>query len=226
MTGRHDFARLLGANPFFAGLGAEAVEAIAALCVARSLEAGETLFLKGDPGDALCAIRRGKIRIATSTESGKRLTLNILGSGDVFGEIALLDGRPRTADAIGIERCELLMVQRRDFVALLERRPTVALRAIDLVCARIRWMSDRMEESAFLPLPVRLARRLVGLTEDYGTEIDVSQEELAVFVGATRESVNRQLQNWKQQGFVELGRNRIRLIDREGLLPVLEHEIT
>ncbi|HEX8663823.1 MAG TPA: Crp/Fnr family transcriptional regulator [Beijerinckiaceae bacterium] len=224
MADHRHLVRLLGANAFFASLGAEAVEAIAALCVTRSLDAGEALFLKGDPGDALYALRRGRIRIVTSTEAGRRLTLNILGSGDVFGEIALLDGRPRTADAIAIEPCEFLMVRRRDFIALLERRPSVAIGVIELLCARLRWVSDRMEESAFLPMPVRLARRLLGLTEDYGSEINVSQEELAVFVGTSRESVNRQLQDWKQKGLVELGRSRIRLVDREGLMPLVQHE--
>ena len=218
------FERLLGANPFFAGLGREAVAAIAALCVHRSLAAGETLFLKGDPGDALYAVRRGQVRIATGTEAGRRLTLNILGPGDVFGEVALLDGRPRTADAVATEATELLMVRRRDFLALIEHRPAVAVGIIELLCGRIRWMSERMEESSLQPLPVRLARRLVGLTEDYGDEIVVSQEELAVFVGASRESVNRQLQGWRRKGLVALKRNRIRLLDRDGLMPVPGHE--
>src|SRR5215208_5155287 len=91
-------ARLLAANPFFAGLGEEAVDAVAALCVTRSLGREELLFQKGDAGDALYAVRRGQIRIATGTDSGRRLTLNLLGPGDVFGEVALLDGRARTAD--------------------------------------------------------------------------------------------------------------------------------
>jgi CRP/FNR family cyclic AMP-dependent transcriptional regulator len=225
MTGPRDFERLLSNNEFFAGLGPEAIEAIAALCAMRRLAAGETLFLKGDSGDALFAVRRGTIRISTSTEAGKRLTLNLLGPGDVFGEVALLDGQPRTADATAIEASELLAVRRSDFVALLQRRPNVALRVIELLCARIRWMSERMEESALLPLPVRLARRLVGLAEDYGSEINVSQEELAIFVGASRESVNRQLQDWKNDGLLELGRSKIHLLDRQALLPALKHEL-
>ena len=117
MSEPHHFARLLATNPFFADLGTEAVEAIATLCVTRSLRAEEVLFLKGDPGDALFAVRRGQIRIATGTDAGRRLTLNLLGSGDVFGEVALLDGRPRTADAVATERTELFMVRRRDGVA-------------------------------------------------------------------------------------------------------------
>lgn len=212
MSEPHHFARLLGANPFFADLGTEAVEAIAALCVTRSLRAEETLFLKGDPGDALYAVRRGQIRIATGTDAGRRLTLNLLGSGDVFGEVALLDGRSRTADAVATEPTELFMVRRRDFVDLISQRPNVAVRIIELLCERIRWMSDRMEESVLLPLPARLARRLIALGDDYGAEIQVSQEELAVFIGSTRESVNRQLQDWKRRGLIEIGRGRIRLL--------------
>src|SRR3954463_1776705 len=131
MPAPNSLKSLLGANPFFAGLGEDAVEAIAGLCVRRSLAAEEVLFLKGDPGDALYAVRRGQIRIATGTRSGKRLTLNLLGPGDVFGEVALLDGRPRTADAVAVEQTELFMVWRRDFLDLLEGRPTVAIRFIE-----------------------------------------------------------------------------------------------
>jgi CRP-like cAMP-binding protein len=212
-----NFVRLLGANPFFAGLGPDVVEAIAGLCVTCSLAREETLFLKGDPADALYAIRRGQIRIGTGTETGRRLTLNLLGPGDVFGEVALLDGRPRTADAIAVEPTELFVVRRRDFLDLLERRPAVAIRIIELLCERFRWMSDRMEEAVLLPLPQRLARRLLALSDDYGAELWVSQDELAIFVGATREAVNRQLQAWKRKGLLEIGRSRIRLLDKAGL---------
>jgi len=212
MAGPHNLALLLKANPFFAGLGSEAIEAIAILCVSKRLDAGETLFLKGDPGDALYAVRRGQIRIATSGPSGRRLTLNLLGPGDVFGEVALLDGRPRTADAVATEPTELYTVLRRDFFNLLERRPSVAVRIIELLCERIRWMSLRMEERSLLPLETRLAQRLVALSEDFGHELHVSQEELAVFVGASRESVNRQLQTWRRLGWIELSRNCIRVL--------------
>jgi len=219
-----NFVRLLGANPFFAGLGPDILEAIAGLCVTCSLAREETLFLKSDPADALYAIRRGQIRIGTGTETGRRLTLNLLGPGDVFGEVALLDGRPRTADAIAVEPTELFVVRRRDFLDLLERRPAVAIRIIELLCERFRWMSDRMEEVVLLPLPQRLAQRLLALSDDYGAELWVSQDELAIFVGATREAVNRQLRAWKRKGFLETSRNRIRLLDKTALAPALSRD--
>lgn len=212
MADTRNMALLLAANPFFGGLGQEAIEAIAVLCVPRRLEREEALFLKGDPGDALYAVRRGQVRIGTGSASGRRLTLNLLGSGDVFGEVALLDGRPRTADAVAVEPTDLYMVHRRDFIDLLAKQPPVAVRIIEFLCERIRWMSAQMEERALMPLHARLAHRLVALGEDFGSEIHVSQEELAVFVGATRESVNRQLQTWRREGLIELSRNRILLL--------------
>jgi CRP/FNR family transcriptional regulator, cyclic AMP receptor protein len=217
MADPRNMALLLAANPFFGGLGQEAIDAIAVLCVPRHLEREEVLFLKGDAGDALYAVRRGQIRIATGNASGRRLTLTLLGSGDVFGEVALLDGQPRTADAVAVEPTDLYMIHRRDFIELLAKQPKVAVRIIEFLCERIRWMSAQMEERTLMPLQTRLAHRLVALSEDYGAEIHVSQEELAVFVGATRESVNRQLQTWRREGVIELSRNRIRLIQPAGL---------
>jgi CRP/FNR family transcriptional regulator, cyclic AMP receptor protein len=213
MTRPQSFVHFLLTSPFFAGLGHDAIQAIAALCTTRHLARAEVLFLKGEPGDALYALRRGQVRIATSMDDGRHVTLNILGSGDVFGEIALLDGQPRTADAIALEPCELFVVQRRDFLALLEREPSLAIRVIEFLCVRLRWMSMRMEEATLLPVEVRLARRLLMLAQDYGSQVQVSQQELASFVGAARESVNRQLQLWQQSGLVALGRCRINILD-------------
>jgi CRP/FNR family cyclic AMP-dependent transcriptional regulator len=217
MTEASHFTLLLGANPFFGGMGPQVLSVIASLCVKRSVSAGEVLFFKGDPGDALYAVRKGQIRIGTGNDAGRRLTLNLLGSGDIFGEVALLDGKPRTADAVAVESTDLFMIRRRDFVDLLARNPTVAVQIIELLCERIRYMSSRMEESTLLPLSSRLARRLEMLAADFGSDISVSQEELAVFVGSTRESVNRQLQTWKRGGLIEVGRNRVCLTNRDGL---------
>ncbi len=216
--------RVLSANPFLGGLGTEAVSALAALGVTTRLDSDQTLFLKGDPGDALYAVRRGGIRIASGTEGGRRLTLNILGAGDVFGEVALIDGRCRTADAIATEPTDLFMLRRRDFLELLVQRPGVALRFAELLCERVRWLTERMEEAVLMPLPARLARRIIALAEDFGAEVAVSQEELAVFVGASRETVNRQLQVWRRQNLIDLHRGRIEVLDAEGLAESAESE--
>src|SRR5919197_3176549 len=149
---RPEFAALLSMNPLFAGLGDEAIRSIAALCTRRHLDEGEVLFQKGDEGDALFGVRRGRVRIETGTAAGGRLALNVLGPGDLFGEIALFDGQPRTADAIAAEASELFMVRRSDFLAYLEREPRVTVRLLEMLCQRIRWVSDRMEEAVLLQL--------------------------------------------------------------------------
>ncbi len=214
---RLEFATLLGMNPLFSGLGEDAIRGIAGLCTRRALDSGEVLFQKGDKGDALFGVRRGRVRIETGTAAGGRLTLNVLGPGDLFGEIALFDGQPRTADAIAAETSELFTVRRSDFLAYLEREPRVTLRLLEMLCQRIRWVSDRMEEAVLLPLHARLARRLCMLAEDFGSEVHISQEELGVYVGAARESVNRQLQEWRRAGIIELRRGRISLLDMDRL---------
>jgi CRP/FNR family transcriptional regulator, cyclic AMP receptor protein len=217
LSKRPEFAALLTMNPLFAGLGEEAIRSIASLCTRRHLDEGEVLFQKGDQGDALYGVRRGRVRIETGTAAGGRLTLNMLGPGDLFGEIAIFDGQPRTADAIAAEASELFMVRRADFLAHLEREPRTTLRLLELLCQRIRGVTDRMEEAVLLPLHARLARRLCALAEDFGSEVHISQEELGVYVGAARESVNRQLQEWRRAGIIELRRGRISLLDMERL---------
>ncbi len=129
--------------------------------------------------------------------------------GDVFGEIALLDGHARTAEAIALETTDLFVIDRRDFLELLAHDAALAARIIGFLCRRLRWMSERMEEATLLPLDARLARRLVMLSEDYGAEIQVTQQELAAYVGAARESVNRVLQDWRRSGIIDLGRSRV-----------------
>src|SRR5215813_9889318 len=212
-TKRPEFAALLGMNALFAGLGEEAIRNIAGLCVRRQMDGGEVLFQKGDKGDALYGVRRGRVRIETGTAAGGRLALNVLGPGDLFGEIALFDGQPRTADAIAAEPSELFMVRRSDFLAYLEREPRISIRLLEMLCQRIRWVSDRMEEAILLPLHARLARRLCALADDFGSEVHISQEELGTYVGAARESGNRQLQEWRRAGIIELARGRILLLD-------------
>ena len=187
MSKQAEFAVILKMNPMFADLGADELQRISGLCHTEQLGLGEMLFQKGDAGDALYGVRRGQIRIETGASDGSRLTLNFMGPGDLFGEVAVLDGQSRTADATAGEPSELFVLRREDFLAFLEREPKVAIKIIMLLCQRIRWKSERMEKSMLQPLPVRLARRLCALASDFGSEVHISQEQLGVFVGAARE---------------------------------------
>src|SRR6201989_1765890 len=186
MSKQTEFAVILKMNPMFADLGADELQRISGLCHTQQLSVGEVLFQKGDPGDALFGVRRGQIRIETGASDGSRLTLNFMGSGDLFGEVAVLDGQSRTADAMAGEPTELFVLRRDDFLSFLESEPKVAIKIIQLLCQRIRWQSERMDGVTVQPLPVRLARRLCALASDFGSEVHILQEPLRVFVGAAR----------------------------------------
>src|ERR1700704_6428249 len=158
MSKAAEFAVILRMNPMFADLGTDELQRSASLCHPRNLNLGEMLFQKGDRGAPLFGVRRGQIRIETGASDGSRLTLNFMGPGDLFGEVAVLDGQSRTADATAGEVSELFVLRREDFLAFLEREPKVGIKIIGLLCQRIRWQSERMEESMLQPLPIRLAR--------------------------------------------------------------------
>lgn len=224
MSKQAEFAVILKMNPMFSDLGADELQRLSNLCHIRHLATGEVLFQRGGPGDALFGVRHGRIRIETGASDGSRLTLNFMGPGELFGEIAVLDGESRTADATAGEPSELFVLRREDFMNFLEHEPKVAIKIITLLCQRIRWQSERMEESVLQPLAVRLARRLVALGADFGSEVHISQEQLGVFVGAARESVNRQLQSWRKDGILDLQRGRILLQNMSRLTAIARNE--
>jgi CRP/FNR family cyclic AMP-dependent transcriptional regulator len=141
-----------------------------------------------------------------------------MGAGDLFGEIAVLDGgsAARRTPTAG-EPTELFVLRREDFLSYLEREPRVAVKLIALLCQQIRRISERMEESVLQPLSVRMARRLCALAADFGSEVHISQEQLGTYVGAARESVNRQLQQWRRDKLLELHRGRIEILNMNKL---------
>jgi CRP-like cAMP-binding protein len=224
MSKAAEFAVILKMNPMFAELGADELARISGLCHVRHVATGEMLFRKGDAGDALFGVRRGQLRIETGASDGSRLTLHFVGPNELIGEVAVLDGLGRTADATAAEASELFELGRADFLALLEREPKIALKIIMQLCRRLRWQSERTEEAMLQPLPVRLARRLCALASDFGSEVHISQEQLGVFVGAARESVNRQLQLWRKDGILDLQRGRILLQNMGKLAAVAKNE--
>jgi transcriptional regulator, Crp/Fnr family len=224
MSKQAEFAVILKMNPMFAELDAAELQRISGLCHTRQLAAGEVLFQKGDDGDALFGVRRGQIRIETGASGGARLTLNFLGPGDLFGEVAVLDGQSRTADATAGEPTELFVLRREDFLVHLEREPKIAVKLIELLCQRIRWMSERMEESVLQPLPVRLARRLCALASDFGSEVHISQEQL----GCVRRRGARERQPsiaaMAQGRHLDLQRGRVLLLNMTKLSAVARND--
>ena len=214
---------MLQGSPLFRGLPPATLERIAALAGQRGYRRGEIVFSAGDAGDALFGVVSGRIRISAGSADGREIFLNIMEPGDSFGEIALLDGGTRTATATATEPSELVSIRREPFFELLEREPQTALELLRLCGERLRWTSGLLEDAALLDAPARLAKRLLSLGEQLGEEgangrlVRISQEDLASFLGVSRQSVNEQLQDWKSKGWVALGRGTVTVRDAAAL---------
>lgn len=178
----------------------------------RRVRRNQTIFQRGDNGSSMMAVLRGRVRISTVSGDGKEVTLNTINQGEIFGEIALLDGEPRSADATATEDTTLLVVERRNFLPFLRQNEDLFLRLLAVLCRRLRRTSMALEDIALFDLPVRLGRVLLKLAEDYGrpgndgTRIDLklSQRDLSNLVASSRESVNKQLRLWREEGLVDL----------------------
>jgi CRP/FNR family transcriptional regulator, cyclic AMP receptor protein len=214
---------ILERNRLFRGLSPATIQQIAALAIRRPYEQDAIVFSQGDPGDSLYGVVTGKVRISASTREGKEMFLNIMEPGDTFGEIALLDGNPRTASATTTATCELMIIPRAQFLALLQREPALAIHLLQLLCQRIRWTSGQAEDSALLSVPNRLARRLLSLAKLHGqrapggVQLIISQEEMGRFLGISRQAVNQYLQEWRAKGWVEVGRGKVTVLDESAL---------
>ena len=214
---------VLQRSPLFRGLSPEAFDHVVALAVQRSFKGGEIIFTQGDRGDALYAVVTGKIRISAGLADGKEIFLNIMEPGDTFGEIALLDGGARTASATATVTSELVAIRREPLFALLEREPRLALELLRLCGERLRWTSGLVEDASLLDAPARLAKRLLSLCQLHGkraaagVKLEISQEDLAGFLGVSRQIVNQYLQDWKGRGWVDLGRGSVTVLDEAAI---------
>jgi CRP-like cAMP-binding protein len=208
-------------SPIFQGLSAELLRHIASLGKNREYRRGEIVFEEGAPGTRLYGVIAGRLIITTTSAEGAELHLNVVGPGEIVGEIAFLDGGLRTATGRAAEPTTCFEIDRASFFALLERTPELGTHLLQLVCRRVRWMTNLIADSAFLTVPERLAKHLRNLatpTEDNGAEVRISQAELAQFLGISRQVVNSYLRAWERDGRVELGRGTIRIKDFSALV--------
>ena len=189
----------------------------------RSWRAGASIFALGDPGSSMMLVRTGTVRIGYPSPEGRSFLLAELGPGAVLGEIALLDGGPRSADASAGTDCTLLVFERRDFLPLLERNWRLAEAVLRVICARLRRADAYIAELAFSDLPVRLAKTLIARaqpTADGDAYVSDTQGALAAMVGGSRETVNRCLRKWQKAGLVAIADGRIYISDPKGLRQV------
>jgi CRP/FNR family transcriptional regulator, cyclic AMP receptor protein len=218
---------VLRKHPYFADLEPEAFDQLCRYAKHTTLKRGATIFSKGDPGNSLVAVISGTVKISISSPDGRNAILNLIGAGEIFGEIALLDGQPRSADCTANTNCELFIIDRREFIPFVRSQPTLAMKLIELLCTRLRWTSDQVEQVILQNLPGRLASALLRLTEKHklepqGRTIAITQQEISEMVGMTRESINKQLRSWAARDWVRLEHGAIVVLKAEPLQSLVD----
>jgi CRP-like cAMP-binding protein len=215
----------LGSSPLFAALDAEAQSMLRQRMDEVRLARGETLFSEGEPGDRLYVVTQGKLKLGRTATDGRENLLAVLGPGEMFGELSLFDPGPRTATATAVTAATLLGLGHDDLQPLLTQRPEVAGRLLAALARRLRRTNEAMADLVFSDVPGRVAKALLDLAKRFGVETedglrvthDLTQEELAQLVGASRETVNKALADFAARGFLRLEGRAVVILDIERL---------
>lgn len=215
-----DQSATIGRVGFFSGLDADGLRELAAAVRRRVFRAGEVIFHRDDPGQVLYVIRTGRVKICLTGPEGQEIVLALFGAGDYFGELALLDGQPRSASAVAVEPTEALALQRSDFIHAVERHPRIAISVLHVLAQRLRQTDSMVEDLLFLDVHGRVAKKLLELAETHGAptkegiriELRLTQGELASMVGASRESVNKVMGYFTDKGLVSTDKYRVTIL--------------
>jgi CRP-like cAMP-binding protein len=217
-------------NPFFSQMRPEALSELIAMSSERRVAKSTRIFSKGDPGSFMVTVLRGRIRLLSASREGREVTLGLIGPGEVLGQIALLDGKPRSADALAVEETVMLVTERRVFLPFLAVHRDLSDLMLLVLCGRLRRAVGALEDIALFDLPARLARLLIQLGETHsqpsagGVRVNgrMSQRELANLVFSSRESVNKQLRVWREAGVLTMSAGHIVIHDMASLRRALE----
>ena len=211
---------VLASSPLFQSVDGEALSALADTAFNRTYAPGEIVFRQGDPGQELYGVVSGRILISVASPDGREVNLNVMSPGDVLGEIALLDGQPRTATGSAMEPTVVCVITKSVFEDFLDQHPKIARQLLVLLCSRVRWANYLMEDAAFYSTPTRLAKRLEGLSSANGGVVRTSQNDLAHFLNVSRQVVNGYLREWQSSGYVSLRRGAVIVHDLSPLTDV------
>lgn len=211
---------VLRRETLFSALSDEELDALASCAQRRRYRAGEAVFHKDDPGAMLYILVSGLVKITLPSDEGHEAVLALVGAGEMFGELALLDGQPRSASAVAMEPCEAVTLRRDDFLEFLKGHPDVSVSIIAMLSRRLRHTNDLIADTLFLDTPTRIAKKLLDLAADFGRKTDdgividlrLRQQDMASMVGASRESVNRCLILLEQRGIIRLDKQRITIV--------------
>lgn len=217
-------SRLFEGHALFGQLNTDEIDALLSHGRFEHHHAGEVIFRKGSPGRSMMAVLDGRIRISSTSDSGREVVLAFLNAGEIFGEIALIDGQERTADATAMTNCELLVIDHRDFIPFLESHGKICVKLLRILCQRLRRTDGQVEGAMFERLEMKLARALTQLAADQTGKnprevisLQVTQQELAGLVGASRETVNKQLRTWERDGLLGIRKGEIVIRDVEAI---------
>ena len=227
---KYDPTEALKLVPFFHNLNQEEVENLAKRLVPRRFSANQIIFHHGDPGGLLYIIGKGKVKITHSTPDGQEAMLAIFGSGDFFGELALLDDSPRSATVEALEPTDTMTLHREDFIRFISNNPDFALHVLKTLAQHIRRLNNQLSDIFFLDLPARLARQLLQLAEQHGRsttegtliEISLTQTDLAEMTGATRVSINKALGRFRRANWVKVSGRKFTIVDRDALRNLIQ----
>lgn len=218
--------QVLSRLELFAGLGERELGEIALITLRRHLAPGEPLHHKGDAGGDMHVIVSGRVRAFATGPDGDDVVFRYMGPGEVVGELgAFVEGK-RSANTVAVEDCELLMIRRRDLIPLLRRQPEIAIRLLGVIAARMIKLSESLEDSNFRPVSARLAKCLLSISDRWSEPakngavritLRLPQSELGDLVGATRESVNKTIRHWTNDGLIEMRDGVVTILDRAAL---------
>jgi len=204
----------------FNGLNDEEVHDLISVAKRRTFRSGEVIFHRDDPGQMLYIIKEGKVKICLISPDGQEISLVVFGKGEYFGEFALLDGLPRSADAIALEKVECYTLQRSDFHNAIMKKPRIAIQIMEVLCERLRKTDQQVEDLIVLDVYARVAKKLLELAETHGIKqedssilinVRLTQQELAAMVGASRESVNKVLGYFTDKQYITTDKHKITL---------------
>lgn len=194
------------------------IDRLAKLSVERRYDNGQTIFVKGEKGDCMMIVLEGKVLISAMSDEGKEITLNYIEPGGVLGEIALLDGKPRSANASAVGNCMVSCIQHSDFIPFLKSNSDMAIQLLMVLCEKLRSTSDMLENLGLLPVPARLANLILRMADKNGAEkittgcvvqLTLSQQKMANLIGTSRETVNRVLSQWQSDGLITLNQQQL-----------------
>lgn len=203
----------------------EELARLAASAILVRHRAHATIFQKGDPGGSMMAVVSGRVKICIYSADGKELVLNIIDRGGLFGEIAVMDGQPRSADAVAIEETELLVLERARLMPFLTANPEIPTRLIGVLCQRLRQTSEALEDALLRDAPSRVARGLLRLAGTFGKQeagglrldIKLSQQQIGNLIGISRESINKYIVDWTRARYLSVNNGFITITDKAAL---------